>query len=266
MRRFAAFFLIFSIIISISYTTAYASHALSNRELASGVINRFFDMIVDSARVYLSVTDEIAPVSLTFPDILLINADNPVPRYFHPESMIDISVYVSTTRSPLLLEEEAASAYINMVASMAEYGIRDLAAISGFRDYEHQTRIHEAEVARQSRHFPRDEARRRAAMIVAAPGTSEHQSGLAIDVSSAEVGFSLSARFENTIAFAWLSENAHKYGFIIRYPRDSTEITGVIFEPWHLRYVGVDHAARIFESGITLEEYMDMYLLGAWSE
>jgi len=220
---------------------------------------------MDSAKTYFRVY-EVAEVSLLPPPVPLINIDNPLDRDFRPENMINISDYVRALRNPLMLEESAANAYIRMAASMHEYGITDMAAISGFRDWEHQNRIHNAQIERQARLMPIAEARIRAAMIVAPPGASEHQSGLAIDVSSAEVGFSLSARFENTRSFQWLSANAHTYGFIIRYPRDSTEITGVIFEPWHLRYVGIDHATRIFEAGVTLEEYLDMYMFGAWSE
>jgi len=266
MRRLSAYLLIFVLVFFASFSVVHASQTEDLLGIGDRVLNRFFDMLSDSAKTYLDITDGAVEVNVFLPDVLLVNMNNPVDRYYRPENMIDIASHVSTTRSPLLLEENAANAYIQMIAAMRDYGITDLAAVSGFRDFEHQTRIHNIEVERQSRYFPRDEARRRAAMIVAAPGTSEHQTGLAVDVSSAQVGFSLSTRFENTAAFSWLSLNAHEYGFIIRYPRDKTDITGVIFEPWHLRYVGADHAARIFESGLTLEEYFEEYLTGAWSE
>ena len=266
LKRFGVFLLIFCIIFSAALTTVYGQQANSRLRVVSSTFNRFIDMLSESARTYWDIQDNIPAVNILAPDILLVNRDNPIDRYYRPESMIDIARYVRSTRHSLYLEENAARAYIDMVNSMGDAGITDIAAVSGFRDFDHQTRIHNAEINRQANRFPREEARWRAAMIVAAPGTSEHQSGLAVDVSSAEVGFSLTTRFENTRSFRWLSQYAHNYGFIIRYPRDSTEITGVIFEPWHLRYVGIDHAARIFESGLTLEEYFIAYAGGIWSE
>jgi len=266
LKRAGVFLLTFCIVFSAACTAVYGQQQANSRFSAvSGTFNRFMDMLSDSAKIYFGIDNDVAPVSVLMPNIPLINKDNPIDRYFRPENMIDIAKYVRTTRYSLLLEANAAKAYISMVSSMIADGITDLAAVSGFRDFEHQSRIHNAEINRQSNHFPREEARRRAAMIVAAPGTSEHQSGLAVDVSSAEVGFSLTTRFENTRSFRWISENAHNYGFIIRYPRDSTDITGVIFEPWHLRYVGIVHATRIYINNLTLEEYFAIYSRGGWN-
>ena len=92
----------------------------------------------------------------------------------------------------------------------------------------------------------------KASQIVLLPGTSEHNAGLAMDICS------LSVSFENTAEFRWLDAHAHEYGFILRYPKDerSREITGVVYEPWHYRYVGVDTAKEIKSKGITLEEYV----------
>ena len=251
LKRLAVFLFVICIICS------YQLNA-EPRHGASAVLNRFADVLMNGAKAYFGVHDT-AEVSLFPPPVPLINIDNQLDRNYRPENMINIASYVRAIRNPILLEENAANAYIRMVASMREYGITDMAAISGFRDWDHQNRLHNAQIERHARYLPMAEARARAATIVAPPGASEHQSGLAIDVSSAEVGFSLTARFENTRSFRWLSENAHTYGFIIRYPRDSTDITGFIFEPWHLRYVGAEHAIRIFEAGVTLEEYLEMY-------
>jgi len=266
LKRIGIFLLVLCIIFISSHNVVYGQQANSRSGVVSGTFNRFIDMLYSSARTYWDIPGEIAEVNALLPDILLVNRDNPIDRYYRPQNMIDIARYVRSTGYSLYLEENAARAYINMVTSMAHDGITDIAAVSGFRDFDHQSRIHNNEVNRQSNHFSREEARRRAAMVVAAPGTSEHQTGLAVDVSSAEVGFSLTTRFETTRSFQWISQYAHNYGFIIRYPRDSTEITGVIFEPWHLRYVGVGHATRIFESGLTLEEYFDVYAQGGWRE
>jgi LAS superfamily LD-carboxypeptidase LdcB len=99
------------------------------------------------------------------------------------------------------------------------------------------------------------EAERRAAMVVAPPGTSEHQLGLAVDLVDKRLN-SLEEAQENMEAQIWLMENCWKYGFILRYPKGTTDITGIIYEPWHYRYVGHAVAAEIHEQGITLEEYI----------
>ncbi len=95
-------------------------------------------------------------------------------------------------------------------------------------------------------------------LSVAEPGTSEHALGLALDLISNQYT-ELDKGQEDTKEAKWLKENCHKYGFILRYPPEKTDITGIIYEPWHYRYVGVEHAARIMESGLTLEEYLEEY-------
>ncbi len=93
---------------------------------------------------------------------------------------------------------------------------------------------------------------------VAEPGTSEHALGLALDLISNQYS-ELDERQEGTKEAKWLEENCHKYGFILRYPPEKTSITGIIYEPWHYRYVGVEHATKIMELGVTLEEYLKDY-------
>ena len=87
-------------------------------------------------------------------------------------------------------------------------------------------------------------------MSVARPGTSEHQTGLAIDFNVA------SSTFEKSPGYKWMLENAENYGFILRYPKGKTEITGIIFESWHWRFVGIDVAKEMNALGLTLEEYV----------
>lgn len=93
---------------------------------------------------------------------------------------------------------------------------------------------------------------------VALPGTSEHALGLALDLVSNEYT-ELDERQENTAEAKWLKDNCHKYGFILRYPPEKTNITGIIYEPWHYRYVGVEDATEIMKLGVTLEEYLQDY-------
>ena len=95
-------------------------------------------------------------------------------------------------------------------------------------------------------------------LVVAEPGTSEHALGLALDLQS-NYYTKLDEGQERTAEAQWLKENCYKYGFILRYPPDKTEITGISYEPWHYRYVGVEDATRITELGLTLEEYLEEY-------
>ena len=88
------------------------------------------------------------------------------------------------------------------------------------------------------------------------PGYSEHQTGLALDIVSDGVQGN---EFENTDEFKWLQENAHKYGFILRYPKDKEYITGYNYESWHYRYVGEELATKVKESGLTYDEYYAYY-------
>ena len=96
-----------------------------------------------------------------------------------------------------------------------------------------------------------------AATTVALPGTSEHQLGLAVDILDTNYPY-LDEYQQYTGAQQWLMEHSWEYGFILRYPNGTSEITGIIFEPWHYRYVGLEHAKAIHELGITLEEYIQL--------
>ncbi|MCL2383525.1 MAG: D-alanyl-D-alanine carboxypeptidase family protein [Oscillospiraceae bacterium] len=139
---------------------------------------------------------------------------------------------------------QALAGFNRMRDSAASEGLT-LTIISGFRSYQTQREIWERRV--------RQSGEAEASRIVARPGHSEHQTGLAFDINS------LSFSFAYTAEGIWLANNAHRYGFIIRYPENSEHITGFVFEPWHIRYVGTFHATNIFTSGITLEEYLGLH-------
>ena len=113
---------------------------------------------------------------------------------------------------------------------------------SGFRSYEYQTTLYNRYVERSGK----EEADRYSAR----PGYSEHQTGLALDLNT------IDASFADTDEYEWVKRNCYKYGFIIRYPEGAEEITGYMYEPWHLRYLGTDIARDVYESGLTLEEYL----------
>lgn len=145
------------------------------------------------------------------------------------------------------VREDVAVALQDMFKAAEKDGI-DLVGISAYRSYEYQETVYSNKVKRDGL----EEAEK----YVAEPGTSEHQTGLAIDVLSSEYD-SLDEGFEDTEAFTWLSRNMSKYGFILRYPKGKEDITGYDYEPWHIRYVGVGPAIEIMDKKITLEEYLD---------
>lgn len=129
--------------------------------------------------------------------------------------------------------------------------------ISSFRTMEKQRTLFANKVSRCiASGYSYEDAVIEAARWVAYPGTSEHQTGLALDIV-AESYPELEEEQENTPEQKWLMENSYKYGFILRYPKDKTEITGIGYEPWHYRYVGKEAAKEIYEKGICLEEYLE---------
>lgn len=122
----------------------------------------------------------------------------------------------------------------------------------GYRTEKEQQALYDEKVqAYINEGYSRSRAERTAKEWVALPGTSEHQLGIAVDINADK------SKCSNNEVYAWLAENAHEYGFILRYPQGKTEITGTGYEPWHYRYVGEAVALEIYERGICLEEYFE---------
>jgi len=124
--------------------------------------------------------------------------------------------------------------------------------ISGFRTQEKQQSLFDQQIAvYRAEDYSAEESRRLAQTSVALPGTSEHQLGLAVDIGADPSKSTIDE------VYAWFAQNAHLYGFILRYAQDKTDITGIIYEPWHFRYVGKEAAKEITLQGVCLEEYID---------
>ncbi|MCM1334209.1 MAG: M15 family metallopeptidase [Bacteroides sp.] len=136
---------------------------------------------------------------------------------------------------------EAYDAYVKLVTAAAEDGI-EITFISGYRSYWYQQSVHEKWIER----YDEETADR----LSARAGHSEHQLGLAIDVNS------LLLEFADTPEAVWLRENCARFGFILRYPLEKEAVTGYMYEPWHIRYLGVELAEEVTESGLSLEEYL----------
>ena len=204
------------------------------------------------------VTEEIAVTETIIPiEIPLVNKSNLLSKDYAPDTFINISNFVPATKNSILLESTAAINFVEMYNAMLSDGITGFAAVSGYRDYAYQTNLFKRKVASYS-HLSAEAAYEAASRVVAPPGASEHQLGLAIDVSEKSIKYGLVKSYEKTKSFQWLGENAWKYGYILRYDKNTTDITQIIYEPWHYRFVGVEHATAIVNSGLTLEEYIEM--------
>ena len=156
--------------------------------------------------------------------IMLVNKTHPIPADYNPG-----------------LDSQTYQAYLRLKADAEALGY-SMPLLSGFRSYETQRGLYNRYCA--------EYGQAAADTFSARPGTSEHQTGLAMDVGMIEDWYG------DTAAGQWLAANCHKYGFIIRYPQGKEHITGYKYEPWHIRYLGVDVATDVYNSGLTLEEYL----------
>ena len=157
------------------------------------------------------------------------------------------------------MDVRAADALYQMVADCAAAG-NDPFVCSGYRSTEKQENLFDNKIIRviEEDGVDPEDAPEVAAQSVAVPGTSEHELGLSADIIDYNYPY-LNEKQEGMPTYKWLMEHCWDYGFILRYPSDKSEITGIIYEPWHYRYVGVEAAKEIRELGLTLEEYLDLY-------
>lgn len=176
-------------------------------------------------------------------DILIVNRQNSVEKEYIPEDLVVVNV---PGIREIELTKEVSEKLEELFRDSRNEGV-NLSAVSGYRNYEYQENIFNDSVQADGEEY--------ASKYVAMPGKSEHQTGLAVDLFS-EGDVSLTEEFENSPEFKWLDENMHNYGFILRYPKNKEHITGYSYEPWHLRYVGVELATDIKNKGVTLEEHV----------
>jgi D-alanyl-D-alanine carboxypeptidase len=182
----------------------------------------------------------------------LVNSKNPLPADY--DDRLETTIVYTDTRD-YYLDNRAAPYLLELIDDAAADGV-DLLVVSTYRSQEYQKGNFERSVAdRMANGMDYDTAYADTLLQVTLPGYSEHNAGLAADIMSPEYTSMDDDGFKNTEAFAWLSENAADYGFILRYPENKQDITGIIYEPWHYRFVGVYYAKEITERGITLEEY-----------
>ena len=183
--------------------------------------------------------------------LMLVNASHPLPEDYAPE-LVQVEDKDGRTYQ---LDVRCAQAFWDMMADCAAAGGEPYIC-SGFRLRKDQEELFRDKIKRliEAGTDP-EEAPEEAAKTVAVPGTSEHESGLAADLIDESYPY-LDELQEKTPTQIWLMENSWRYGFVLRYPNGTTEQTGIIYEPWHYRYVGREYAREIFRMGVTLEEYL----------
>jgi zinc D-Ala-D-Ala carboxypeptidase len=182
----------------------------------------------------------------------LVNKNFGLPAEYFPKDLVRPDVSFSFGNQDVeksKLRKEAAVALEGMFAEAEQSGIV-LYAVSGYRSYDRQETLFTAEVQKIGEEM--------AVEAVAEPGNSEHQTGLAMDISSRSAGLDLIEQFGETPEGKWLERNAHKFGFILRYPKGKEHLTGYMYEPWHYRYVGHEVATEIYHNDWTFEEYFEL--------
>lgn len=184
--------------------------------------------------------------------LYLVNVSNLLSEDFVPEDLRNVQ-YTKPDRAKQQMSLNAQMAVDAMLKEAREYGFDNLWVTSAYRSYETQSWLFDNEIEAMREEYGDEFAEEKAKESVNPPGASEHQTGLTADIHTLS---SASLKFAGTPAAVWLEENAQYFGFILRYPEDKTEITGIMYEPWHFRFVGRYHAMRITELGMCLEEYM----------
>ncbi len=178
-------------------------------------------------------------------NLFLVNRDYPISADYIPNDLVKPNV-LGGNESTLLRAEAAKALEELFAAAQAEEGFL-LAAVSGYRSYGQQSSIHQRKVQAVGK---------KEALRVSAPaGCSEHQLGLAMDIGRKK-NTNLNKSFGASPEGQWVASNCHRFGFIIRYKAEWEDVTGYMYEPWHIRYVGRDHAARICELDIPFEYYV----------
>ena len=192
----------------------------------------------DSGRIIVDVNREDW-------NLIVVNAGRELPEGYVPElkEILGCGKY---------LDYRVAPHYEEMYYAAKQDGIT-LTPYSAYRSYERQKNNYNNLTQSYMRDYNLNEAdaRKKAATVILPPGTSEHNLGYAMDICGTE------STFKDTKEYAWLQQHAHEYGFILRYTAEKQPITGIIPEPWHWRYVGVEYAEKIKNSGLCLEEYLD---------
>lgn len=188
-------------------------------------------------KFYYQIKDIKTPSKLD----VLVNKNNRLSPMYIPIDLEEVSTKVAYDQK--FLRHDARIAFEKLSFDALELGYH-IVCVSAYRDYEYQKDLY--------KHYVDTKGLEYADKCSARPGHSEHQTGLSLDVMGSNMDYNL---FLHSVEYDWMSKNAHKYGFILRYPEGKEHITGFKYEPWHYRYVGKELAKIMYENNLTLEEY-----------
>ncbi|MEI6659825.1 MAG: CapA family protein [bacterium] len=177
-----------------------------------------------------------------------IGQKNPLPdQSYVPRDLGPIEGKYTASGSPVCMDKDAGKQFLQMIADAAKEKL-DIQISTAFRSYDFQNTLYKQDLKK---------AKSDTSEAVAKPGYSEHQLGVAMDLTSASIQYAhTSTKFKDTPEYTWMKDNAYKYGFIESYPLGKESITGYMYEPWHYRYVGIEKAKAVIDSGQTVSEYL----------
>ena len=219
------------------YKNRYLSYQKENKDLSIENIVTHVNIGLDNP--YYTNTK---PSTNLNTELILVNKYNYVTENYVPENLQPLNT--SYARSGMQLVDIAKEAFESMSDDAKKEGM-NIIAMSSYRSYDYQVNLYN--------NYVKTDGKEAADTYSARPGYSEHQTGLAVDVYNLELPYT---SFEETEEFNWMQENAYKYGFILRFPKDKVDITGYQYEAWHYRYVGKEVAKYIHNHNMTLEEYI----------
>ena len=193
--------------------------------------------------------------------LILANKENSIGEEYEPDDLTEINYTRPDGRDIQRMRLAAAKSLDAMCAELYAAGYDDVTVTSAYRSAEDQRRIFDGFLNENlAAGYDYDTALAMVLSDTAYPGTSEHQTGLCCDMHSSPSADVARTEFPGTPAYKWLTENAWKFGFILRYPEDKVDITGYTYESWHYRFVGRYHAAKIHALGLCFEEYLELFI------
>ncbi len=248
----AIFFLIIAIIISSAknlYVELFETQNIENLNLIEDAkIAEIYANSTNENSVYEVVLNENEAIEFRkqIDDwrLVLVNFENQLPSDFSPEL-----TYIDKTRQ---VDSRIKDELIQMLKDMKNEKVDDIWVQSAYRSVEYQEKIYNEKIEEYiALGATREKAEELTLRVINKPGTSDHNLGLAVDLNYVDYNF------DKTKAYEWLMKNAENYGFILRYRKDKEDITKIDYEPWHWRYVGVEHAKKMNELDMCLEEYVE---------
>ncbi len=212
-------------------------------------VGKEYDIDIEPYLQYIEPTEK-------YEYVYLVNPTHTLSSDYEPADLIDCGHTRDDGRATQKMREAAAKSLQAFLSEGAKNGVRDVTVTSAYRSYSYQNYLFNLYCEQHQHKFAtREECEKYVLTFSTKPGTSEHQSGLCCDmhnIPAADVSFAEKPEAK------WLAENCYRFGFILRYPADKKDVTGIIYEPWHFRFVGRDAATEMHELGLCLEEYIEL--------